>query len=217
MSVVMHRCSTETASCQCTHQRWRQLWQRARTQAGQARGTHRSITQLVTSSPCCKHVSGLASRPLHAMYALLTLEQRTATCFEIAMSMADVGGGVLELSAIVTALIPKAEQRDGCAKVHRPKERVGQVQRAGAGAGDGGARWYAAARRCELGVSNDWFTIAAGTVSIDLSFDTRECPVFGPGGARLCDHGWRGAPRPLLFVLHLLWSLCYSLLIAQLR
>jgi hypothetical protein len=62
------------------------------------------MTQLVTVSPSAKHVSGLASRSLHCMYALFTFEQRTAMCFDSDISTAEVGGGAAS-DAMLQSLI----------------------------------------------------------------------------------------------------------------
>lgn len=54
--------------------------------------THKSMTQPVTASPSWRHLEGSASLSLHSMYALLTFEHLIATCLDMDMSMADVGG-----------------------------------------------------------------------------------------------------------------------------
>ena len=51
------------------------------------------IVQLVTALPWLRQASGFLSAFLHVMKAALGFLQRTAMCFEMDISTADVGGG----------------------------------------------------------------------------------------------------------------------------
>jgi hypothetical protein len=65
-----------------------------------AQQAHVSMAQAVTVSPSRRQASGLRSFFLHSMKATRCFEQRTARCFEMLISTAEVGGGVSPSDAI---------------------------------------------------------------------------------------------------------------------
>ena len=59
------------------------------------------MAQAVTVSPSFRQASGLRSFFLHSMKATRCFEQRTARCFDMLISTAEVGGGVSPSDAII--------------------------------------------------------------------------------------------------------------------
>lgn len=77
-----------------------------------ALGTHISITQRVTVSPCARHAAGSLSFFLHSRKALFSFPQRTAICLDVDINTADVGGPLLaSASAMAQRPCPLASRR----------------------------------------------------------------------------------------------------------